>query len=146
MQPAECRPRLDTEFVGENAAQLVERRECRLLAARGVERPQPQLPQRLEVGVLGDQRHQVRDGTVGRPVVSRAARRCWATTTRTSASRLRTGSSHPVSGRRHMAAGPAAEGVVGDPQRVGRVRGGVAVAAAAVSTCESTVSGGTANR
>ena len=64
MQPPQLRPRLDTELVGEDPAQLVERRERRLLAAGRVERAQPALPQRLAVGVLGEQRDQVRDDPV----------------------------------------------------------------------------------
>ena len=126
VQPAQCRPRLDTEFVGENAAQLVERRECRLLAARGVERPQPQLPQRLEVGVLGDQRHQVRDGTVGVAGGQQGGQAVLghddAHLGEPAADRVQPPGVRDAVIRR---AAPAAQGVVGDPQRVGRVRGGV---------------------
>ena len=125
VQPARSRPRLDADLVGEDAAQLVERRERRLLAARRVERPQPQLPQRLEVGMLGDQRHQVRGGTVGVAGGQQGGQAVLghddAHLGEPAAHRVQPGVREAVVGR----AAPAAQGVVGDPQHVGRVGGGV---------------------
>ena len=147
VQAAQLRPRLDTQFVGEGAAQLVERRERRLLTSGRVERAQPALPERLAVGVLGEQGDQVRDDPVripgGQQGVEAVLLQRHAHLGEPGADRFQpSGVRDAVVGR----AAPAAQRVVGDPQRLDRVGGAPGAAAAAIRTCESIMSGVAASR
>ena len=125
VQPPQLRPRLDTELLGEHPAQLVEGRERRLLPAGHVERAQPPLPQRLAIGVLDDQRDQIRDDPVrvagGEQDVEAVLLERHAHLGEPGADRLQpSGVGDAVVG----CAPPATQCVVGDPQGVDGVGGG----------------------
>ena len=132
VQPPQLRPRLDTELLGEHPAQLVEGCERRLLAQEHVERAQPPLPQRLAIGVLDDQRDQVRDDPVRVPVASRTSRRCCWSVTRTSASRCGPAPAIRCRGRRRRVC-PASDPVRRSAIRRASTASVVVPAAAAVA-------------